>query len=112
MCLYVPEPLFYLIHSAWAWGDPHITTLDGRTYTFNGWGEYVLLEHLTNSTIGFTLQGRTSPVNESISNSATQFSAFAFGVPEVVSFEVIKNQINAINTNFMHHFCIYMCIKK
>ena len=81
----------YFIHSAWAWGDPHITTLDGRTYTFNGWGEYILLEHLTdltNSTIGFTLQGRTSLVNESISNSATQFSAFAFGVPEDVSFQV------------------------
>ena len=78
------------MRTAWAWGDPHITTLDGRTYTFNGWGEYVLLEHLTNSTIGFTLQGRTSPVNESISNSATQFSAFAFGVPEDISFQVLK----------------------
>jgi len=23
-------------------GDPHLITLDGNTYTFNGWGEYVL----------------------------------------------------------------------
>ena len=49
-------------------------------------------------------------MNESISNSATQFSAFAFGVSEVVSFEVNNNLINALNTSFMHHFCIYMCI--
>ena len=74
-------------YSAWGWGDPHITTLDGRTYTFNGWGEYTLLEPASNTT-QFVLQGRTSPVNESTSNSATQFSAYAFGVPEEVSFQV------------------------
>ena len=68
-------------------GDPHITTLDGRTYTFNGWGEYTLLEPASNTT-QFVLQGRTSPVNESTSNSATQFSAYAFGIPEDVSFQV------------------------
>eukprot|EP00730_Choanoeca_flexa_P004918 TRINITY_DN11841_c0_g1_i3.p1 TRINITY_DN11841_c0_g1~~TRINITY_DN11841_c0_g1_i3.p1 ORF type:complete len:544 (+),score=101.56 TRINITY_DN11841_c0_g1_i3:1358-2989(+) len=25
------------------WGDPHLTTLDGRTYAFNGRGEYVVM---------------------------------------------------------------------
>ena len=81
----------HLLHAAWGWGDPHITTLDGRTYTFNGWGEYILLE-LTpaeeGNTTQFVLQGRTSPVNESTGNSATQFSAFAFGVPGDISFQV------------------------
>ena len=71
-------------------GDPHITTLDGRTYSFNGWGEYVLLEYVPNgnSTAQFVLQGRTSSANSSSNNSGTQFSAFAFGIPGSVSFQV------------------------
>lgn len=64
-----------LLVTAWGLGDPHITTLDGATYTFNGWGEYTL------SQIGdFVFQGRTTAVNASLDGSATQFSAFAFGV--------------------------------
>ncbi len=60
-------------------GDPHINTLDGADYTFNGWGEYTLSE------IGnFTFQGRTTPVNESVMGSATQFSALAFGIPGAI----------------------------
>ena len=65
---------------AWGWGDPHVTTLDGRSYTFNGWGEYVLLEYVPEGATQptFTLQGRTTPVsNES---SATKYSAFALGL--------------------------------
>ncbi len=67
-----------LIHfiTGWGFGDPHINTLDGGNYTFNGWGEYTL-------TIAgdFVFQGRATAVNESLSTSATQFSSFAFGVP-------------------------------
>ena len=87
------EVTLYSSCSAWGWGDPHITTLDGRTYTFNGWGEYTLLEPASNTT-QFVLQGRTAPVNESTSNSATQFSAFAFGIPEEVTFQVNCNTYN------------------
>ena len=29
--------------TAWQGGDPHITTLDGLSYTFNGLGEYVMI---------------------------------------------------------------------
>ena len=59
------------------WGDPHITTLDGRTYTFNGWGEYILLQYSPpdNGTT-FSLQARMVPLNRT---SATQFSALALG---------------------------------
>ena len=35
-------------------GDPHILTLDGLLYTFNGFGEYILID-----TENFILQGRT-----------------------------------------------------
>ena len=37
-------------------GDPHINTIDGLAYTFNGLGEFTLINTM-NST--FTLQGRT-----------------------------------------------------
>lgn len=70
--------LINLCVSVWGLGDPHITTLDGANYTFNGWGEYILMR-----VEGFTLQGRTTPVNRTIMGSATQFASFAFGVPNV-----------------------------
>ena len=59
------------IHKAWGWGDPHITTTDGRRYTFNGLGEYVLMR--TNNS-NFEVQGRTALAANS---NATIFSAFA-----------------------------------
>lgn len=57
--------------AAWGWGDPHISTIDGRRYTFNGLGEYVLIR-TTNT--NFEFQGRTRLVPNS---NATIFSAFA-----------------------------------
>ena len=52
-------------------GDPHFTTLDGRVYTFNGLGEYVLLRE---SIKDFEFQGRTELAPNA---NATIFSAFA-----------------------------------
>lgn len=70
-------------------GDPHIRTLDGKTYTFNGRGEYTLIEILNT---GFTLQGRTEPVSNT--SNATQFSAFAMGInDEGLSAEVTHTQV-------------------
>ena len=57
---------------AWFWGDPHINTLDGGTYTFNGLGEYVLLR--TNDT-EFEIQARTKLATPN--TTATVFSAIA-----------------------------------
>lgn len=62
---------------AGTFGDPHITTLDGKLYTFNGYGEYTLMKIGTGTTI-FELQSRTelaSSQNGAKSN-ATVFSAF------------------------------------
>ena len=67
---------YFAIHTAWFWGDPHITTLDGEVYTFNGWGEYILMQFDT-STTQFTLQGRTWPV---VNSTATQIVALAFAM--------------------------------
>ena len=60
---------------AWTWGDPHINTLDGRMYTFNGLGEYTLVQIEDQ----FELQGRTDLVN--MNTTATQFSACAMASP-------------------------------
>ena len=66
----------YLSAAGWFYGDPHIRTLDGFEYTFNGLGEYTLVE----TTHGeFTLQGRTAKVRDDNGHEtdATVFSAFA-----------------------------------
>ncbi|EDV27739.1 uncharacterized protein TRIADDRAFT_53736 [Trichoplax adhaerens] len=62
---------------SWFWGDPHVQTLDGKRYTFNGLGEYTLVDA---SNKYFVLQGRT--MRSVVANSterakATVFSAFA-----------------------------------
>ncbi|XP_041471621.1 mucin-4-like [Lytechinus variegatus] len=41
----------------WFWGDPHINTIDGKKYTFNGLGEYRLMSY--NHGDPFVLQSRT-----------------------------------------------------
>ncbi|CAH1789481.1 unnamed protein product, partial [Owenia fusiformis] len=61
---------------AWFWGDPHVRTLDGKTYTFNGLGEYWLIKTTDDY---FTLQGRTSRAltSNGTATRATVFTAFA-----------------------------------
>ncbi|KAK2175059.1 hypothetical protein NP493_751g01026 [Ridgeia piscesae] len=60
----------------WFYGDPHIRTLDGFQYTFNGLGEYTLIETTHGN---FTLQGRTAKALDDSGKEmdATIFSAFA-----------------------------------
>ncbi|XP_039930418.1 mucin-4 [Hirundo rustica] len=58
---------------AGAFGDPHITTLDGLTYTFNGLGDFVLLL-ASDARSSFVLQGRTAQTGTA---QATNFVAFA-----------------------------------
>ncbi|XP_058667842.1 mucin-4 [Ammospiza caudacuta] len=56
-----------------AFGDPHITTLDGLTYTFNGLGDFVLLL-ASDARTSFILHGRTAQTGMA---QATNFVAFA-----------------------------------
>ena len=65
-----------LSDAGWFYGDPHIRTLDGFQYTFNGLGEYTLIETTHGN---FTLQGRTAKAldDKGKEMDATIFSAFA-----------------------------------
>ncbi|XP_028617654.1 mucin-4-like, partial [Grammomys surdaster] len=58
---------------AWTFGDPHITTLDNANYTFNGLGDFLLVQAQDRSS-SFLLEGRTAQTG---SASATNFIAFA-----------------------------------
>ncbi|WAR04750.1 MLP-like protein [Mya arenaria] len=60
-------------------GDPHITTIDGVKYTFNGHGEYVLTRVVDEENKTFEIQCRTSRATrpDGAFSQATVFSGFA-----------------------------------
>ena len=62
--------LTFFIVSAPVFGDPHVITLDGRNYTFNGLGEYTMINIKDNF---FQLQARTKLAKGG--GTATVFSA-------------------------------------
>ena len=64
--------------TAGIFGDPHIRTLDGKLYTFNGYGEYTMIR-INTSTVSFELQARTelATSQNGVTTNATIFSAFA-----------------------------------
>ena len=60
-----PLPLRGLGPPASAFGDPHFVTFDGTNFTFNGRGEYVLLEAaLTDLRVQARTQTRVTPEGE------------------------------------------------
>jgi len=54
-------------------GDPHLVTLDGFQYTFNGKGEFVLVETHDQT---FILQGRMSQPLESVNGTTVRGTSF------------------------------------
>ena len=97
---YIALECIYICTSARARGDPHLVTLDGHKYTFNGRGEFTLIETPDNS---FALQGRmVDIVNENgTTASATVFSAIAAreGESDIVQFEISTNDTIAAFVN-------------
>ncbi|CAF3662780.1 unnamed protein product [Adineta steineri] len=77
-------------------GDPHFTTLDGVDYTFNGYGEYVLLRtHTLPISKSLEVQIRTKSVqSDSEDNQATSIVGFVIknGNYSKVQFE-LYNQL-------------------
>ena len=84
----------FLPFSGWTGGDPHIKTLDGHLYTFNGIGDYILLAVQNSSE--FLVHCRMSKAkitpNATVSRSmATVFSGFAFAAEQGPTLEVYLN---------------------
>lgn len=52
--------LLFSVFLATLFGDPHLITLDGLSYTFNGYGEYTVLNIEEN---GFKFQARMQPLD-------------------------------------------------
>ena len=82
-------------------GDPHIVTLDGYQYTFNGKGEFILSETLDGS---FILQGRmTEPplpndLNAMSNIKGTSFVSLAIKEEDspTVQLEIIDNELRVL----------------
>ncbi|PFX16980.1 Sushi domain-containing protein 2 [Stylophora pistillata] len=79
-----------------AFGDPHIQTLDGVEYTFNGFGEYTVLN--VNNT-QFLLQGRMQPLKAKKNGEApaTVFTAFAMKEQGSSLIQVQQNEWQSID---------------
>ncbi|XP_054448861.1 sushi domain-containing protein 2 [Pteronotus mesoamericanus] len=61
-----------------AFGDPHFVTFDGANFTFNGRGEYVLLEsEVTNLKVQARAQPRTTPEAPGLQDKGTGLTAVA-----------------------------------
>ena len=43
--------LFCLLFTAQAAGDPHLVTLDGKGYSFNGVGDFILVQDVNSSVV-------------------------------------------------------------
>ncbi|CAF3977564.1 unnamed protein product [Rotaria sp. Silwood2] len=92
------------------WGDPHFGTLDGTSYTFNGYGEYIYLA-ISNSTSPsaafnassqsyiFMSQIRTIPI---MSNDATVTKSFAARSNNIES-ETVKVTVSRRQHLVLHH---------
>ena len=63
---------------ATGFGDPHVFTLDGFEYTFNGLGEYVLLQM---PSMDLVVQARTS---QAVNGTGDSMFIFACGVGQEI----------------------------
>ena len=97
--IHIHPPPHTHTHTALCAGDPHLTSLDGGRFTFNGWGEYLLMHFQTNRTM-FTLQTRTQPVPNS---DATELVAFAFAMRLDTPIEVRMLYIE-------RYECVWVCV--
>ena len=83
-----------LYPSACIYGDPHVISLDGLKYTFNGKGEFTLIETVNNV---FTLQGRMVEVD---TNPEIQFGSGSPAAPATVFSAIAGKQIDSDTVQF------------
>ena len=86
-------PYCMLLYIAFAFGDPHVVTLDGHQYTFNGKGEYTYLETIDGS---FVSQCRLEQAVDA-SGLLTQATVFTAIVAKTNTSDVV--QMEVVNGN-------------
>ena len=92
------------ITTAKGFGDPHYTTFDGKRFDFNGMGDFILMEALSDDgTPVFTLQGRMRTIPPW--PRTTTHSGLAFGYSEL-AFHVrkeynLRHSIRKIDYNYI-----------
>ncbi|XP_077159428.1 sushi domain-containing protein 2 isoform X2 [Paroedura picta] len=89
--------------AASAFGDPHFITFDGTHFTFNGLGEYTLLESDLTS---LRVQGRTRQTSQNGSEAkVTGFSAIAMqeNNSDVVEMRIPEYSLSTLEVLLNHH---------
>jgi hypothetical protein len=91
-------------------GDPHIVTLDGVMWTFNGFGEFFLIRTKVDNA-EFRLQGRMGPPIGLSTAKATVYLAFAMMAKdthpvEVSGFLVIMPPIIKCRGHYVTAYCV------
>ena len=80
-----------LCHPGIVIGDPHVITLDGFQYTFNGKGEFLLIDHVSGR---FTLQGRMIDIREVLAISFNPAIVFSAVVGKQNDSDTVQFEIN------------------
>ena len=84
------------MYAAFLFGDPHMITLDGLQYTFNGAGEYIILNALNGA---FLVQARAEPAERVDGGTpvGTAFTAIAATTNDSDIVEVQRSSIHGVN---------------
>ena len=81
----------------WFWGDPHIKTLDDRSYTFNGLGEFVMVDANEGQ---FQLQARTKRAQ----GNNTKATIFSAGAAKEENTSIIEIRVKPKGKDTVMHF--------
>ena len=88
-----PFQILLSVFAGFGGGDPHIITLDGYHYTYNGIGEFWLIQSIDGS---FSLQARAAQVMTPTNTAAqaTAFVAFAISASDTgrVQIQLAQNK--------------------
>ena len=93
--------MFITFLLARTFGDPHLVSLDGTQYTFNGHGEFILVQSIDGSLMiqaRMTEPSSSSDSNETLASTGTVITAIVAKHDEsdTVQFEVVNNQLIAL----------------